>query len=153
MSDDPKKLLLAFIQQLDPAQVVVAQKAIEDSALGNKFAAAAENPLGLGLPAKAPALWRERTTGQKVSPTDFIHKYYGEWIGKGLTRAHIGQLDKTLYNAYAKSIKTHPELSIKDLPSEERVSTDDPVESLERRRACNRDAQTRLRAKKAGFTL
>lgn len=95
------------------------------------------------LPAVAPALWLKRTNKQQQAP-DFIEKTYGQWLGKGLTRAHIHKLDAPLYNALARWLtvnKTLPE-GVK-LPTQAEWNADsiDPaveVERAKRHREANR---------------
>ena len=97
------------------------------------------------LPLLAPALWEERTTGREVSPADFIRQHYAQWLGNGLTRAHIGKLDEKLYVAYARQISRTPEKALAELPSEPRQKRDDPEEALERIRAQTRASVARSR--------
>ena len=53
------------------------------------------------LPAEPPALWLKRSN-RKEAPIDFISREYAPWLGKGLSRPHIRQLDKSLYLALYK---------------------------------------------------
>ena len=94
-----------FFLSLSGTEYRIAEQAILKTSLREKFiemVGVSETDKESGsLPTKAPALWAERKTGREVSPVDFIHQHYGPWLGKGLTRAHIGQLDKPLYTALA----------------------------------------------------
>lgn len=101
-------------------------------------------------PADAPPLWAERTTGRKVSPVDWIRRHYGNkdpdnWDPMGLTRARLGQIDKKLYEAYARQISRSPESGIPELPSEPRQKRIDPEEALERVKAQTRASVARHR--------
>lgn len=51
----------------------------------------------VSLPTEAP----EKYNGLRgpETPPAFVQRVYGEWLGQGLTRAHIRQLDPTLYQA------------------------------------------------------
>jgi hypothetical protein len=59
------------------------------------------------LPEKAPEKWSERTAGRTENPVTFINRVYAPWLGKGLTRPHLNQLDHSLYVAHAKWQKRH----------------------------------------------
>ena len=134
-----KSRLALALFNLSAAKVRKLETLLLESPLAEDFSQNAVHPLGdPDLPAKAPELWSERTTGRKVSPADFIRKNYEQWLGKGLTRAHIGILDKPLYTAYAKQIKRTPEAVIDGLPTDQRIPYDDPEEALERIREGNR---------------
>jgi hypothetical protein len=137
---EKKRLLLAFCKSADGPAIDEAFALLEGKALLK-----APEPGDGSLPLTAPALWEERTTGRKVSPADFVRTYYAPWIGNGLTRAHIGQLDRPLYMAYARQVSRTPASAITELPSEERLKRDDPVEALERIRAQTRASVSRLR--------
>ena len=62
---------------------------------------AAEVQLSSFLPKKAPKLWLERKNKDE-SPVDFIRRVYAPWLGKGLGKPHIRQLDMSLYEALRK---------------------------------------------------
>ena len=61
------------------------------------------------LPSKAPALWKQRTTGPEVPPPQFIEKHYSKWLGRGLTRSDLRKLDRPLYQAFASWIRRNPD--------------------------------------------
>ncbi|MEO0383199.1 MAG: hypothetical protein AAF234_06545 [Pseudomonadota bacterium] len=63
-----------------------------------------------GLPIEAPHVWGAEPDNE-LSPADFIKRYYGPWIGKGLSRARIAKLDFKLAEAYSSWIRPsrHPE--------------------------------------------
>lgn len=132
-----KKDIAEAMRQLKPELFAAFQKAISQQ---TSLKGAAEN-----LPTVAPALWEERTTGREVSPADFIRKHYEPWLGKGLTRAHIGQLDEKLYAAYARQISRSPDKAIAELPTEPRQKRSDPDEALDRIRAQTRASVARSR--------
>ena len=135
---DKKRLLAAFCKNAQAHEIEQAFTLLaSDPSLRSIITG--ENEQSGGLPRKAPSLWHERTTGRSVSPADFIRLHYTPWFEKGLTRAHLVQLDKPLYTAYAQQVHRTPEKLIPELPSEVRVKRDDPVEALERIRAQARE--------------
>lgn len=66
----------------------------------------------VSLPTVAPELW-QKGRGNPETPPQFIERVYGEWLGRGLNRAHVGHLDpglyRALYNWLAKPENTLPE--------------------------------------------
>ncbi|PQA86026.1 hypothetical protein [Hyphococcus luteus] len=65
------------------------------------------------LPKRAPELYRDRKDRSEKAP-DFIKRVYSDFIGKGLSKAHIRQLDRGLYQALYNWLKDN-ELPV-DLP-------------------------------------
>jgi hypothetical protein len=59
--------------------------------------------------------WISKRKGGKLSPSEYIREMFGDLFERGLTRAHIANLEGTLDNAYAKEIHAHPERRIKKL--------------------------------------
>lgn len=53
------------------------------------------------LPTKAPELYKDRPD-RKMKPDAFIRNVYKHWLGKGLLRPHIKDLDESLYRALYK---------------------------------------------------
>lgn len=53
------------------------------------------------LPDKAPELYKERTN-RKEKPDAFIRRVYAKWLGRGLLRPHIKDLDSAAYRAMYK---------------------------------------------------
>jgi hypothetical protein len=144
--EERKEALKASIDAASDRDVEGLEGLIKRSKLAAAFGMAQEDiPNETNLPSAAPALWDKRKTGREVSPADFIRKHYGAWIGKGLTRAHIGKLDQKLYAAYARQVSRSPEKAVEDLPSEERTKRSDPEEALERIRAQTRQSVARHR--------
>lgn len=68
------------------------------------------------LPAEAPALWLQRADRSQTPPA-FIREHYRPWLGKGLTQAHILRLDRSLYNALHKWLRSNPMPPDLDLPT------------------------------------
>jgi hypothetical protein len=68
------------------------------------------------LPAQAPAKWRERSK-KSETPLEFIAREYGQWLGKGLTRAHLRQLDMSLYDALKHWLRSNTSPPGFDLPT------------------------------------
>lgn len=69
----------------------------------------------LPLPATAPEQWSKRE-GRKENPVKFIRRVYGPWLGRGLMRAHLRELDQPLYRAYAVWLHRNPDDVIAELP-------------------------------------
>lgn len=69
-----------------------------------------------------PVKWKGKRGrgGGPESPVEFIRRVYGpqggNWLGHGLTRAHITRYDPTLSQAYGNWVRRHPE-DILDLPT------------------------------------
>lgn len=73
-------------------------------------------PAGAGeLPAKAPEIWAGRDRSVKTNPAQFIRRVYGLWLGRGLKRGHLRELDPQLYQAFANWVFRHPEDDIPEL--------------------------------------
>jgi hypothetical protein len=73
------------------------------------------------FPDKAPALWAERED-RKKNPADFITSVYEQWLGHGLTQAHILHLDKQLYFAFHKWLRSNDMPAGLDLPTRRQVN-------------------------------
>lgn len=58
-----------------------------------------DNPSMDELPTQAPEFYKTREN-RKEKPPEFIKRVYGEWLGKGLLRPHIKQLDFSLYQNF-----------------------------------------------------
>lgn len=69
------------------------------------------------LPSKAPALWAQRDLNLRQNPPQFFHAVYDAWLGKGLTRKTLRDLDPDLYRAITVWEVRHPEDRIQDLPT------------------------------------
>ncbi len=104
------------------------------------------------LPDRAPALYKERAN-KSQSAEEFTHIHYSEYFGKGLTRAALKRLDKSLYGMLMKG--GFPE-SLKDaIPPAQgkggggkgkaRLSD---KEAIERKRARDREASRRYYERK-----
>lgn len=97
--------------------------------LSRFFAAALDGPQAqqgarsvvADLPFQAPELWLERDRNIKTNPAAFVRRVYGAWIGKGMKRGDLRELDKPLYQALANWVARHPE---DDLPELSRQSED-----------------------------
>ncbi|MDO9223612.1 MAG: hypothetical protein Q7U20_07860 [Caulobacter sp.] len=71
---------------------------------------------GRHVPTKAPALWlSDRDPDDK--PPDFIRRHYAPWLGKGLRRADLRQLDPSLYDALRQHLLKHEMPADIDLPT------------------------------------
>lgn len=74
----------------------------------------------LALPKKAPVLWEDRTKKQetsKLNPARFTRNVYEVWLGQGLTRKYLRELDPNLYRALSVWETRHPEDRITELPT------------------------------------
>lgn len=79
----------------------------------SRISASIEQPR---LPDAAPEEWDKRDPGRE-NPAQFVRRVYAKWIGNGLTRPLVRQLDMPLYRALAAWISRHPEDDFGDLPS------------------------------------
>lgn len=61
------------------------------------------------LPAAAPETWKERDLNRRENAPAFIRRVYGPWIGHGLTRAALSELDHDLYRALGVWLTRHPD--------------------------------------------
>jgi hypothetical protein len=76
----------------------------------------------VAMPTKAPTRWLDRKD-RSETPIDFIRREYAEWLGRGLSRPHIRQLDKSLYAALTNWISENGELpSDFDLPTKKELN-------------------------------
>lgn len=74
------------------------------------------------LPTKPPARWLDRQDRQE-SPIDFIRREYSPWLGRGLSRPHIRNLDKSLYAALCNWISEHGKMPDDlDLPTRREIN-------------------------------
>lgn len=67
------------------------------------------------LPSEAPEIYAGLRGPE--TPPDFITRVYGEWLGHGLTRAHIRKLDPSLYQAIDNWSRKNPWPDDVDLPT------------------------------------
>lgn len=104
-------------------------------------------PLPRALPETAPETY-QGLRGPETPPA-FVKRVYGEWLGHGLDRAHIRNLDSTLYQAIVNWSRRNEWPSDVDLPTRsekttrwvERITTGDVSEDQ------LRDARNLLAAK------
>lgn len=88
------------------------------------------------LPKVAPELYLDRLD-KKESPADFTFRVYEPWLGKGISRPHIKELDEALYrNLYRRGL---PDSLAEILPKAQGRSASElklsDAEILQRRRA------------------
>jgi hypothetical protein len=98
------------------------------------------------LPLKAPELYKERTD-RKEKAEAFVRRVYAPWLGKGLLRPHLKQLDEPAYRALYKA--GFPDDFETLLPtaqgrSQESLSRSDE-ESMQRKRTLTRASVARVR--------
>jgi hypothetical protein len=70
----------------------------------------------ISLPTHAPTAWKDDKQPGETPPA-FIKRVYGEWLGKGLDRAHIRNLDRPLYVALDNWLRQHDMPLDVDLPT------------------------------------
>lgn len=105
------------VKQLDPVQ----RKTLLTQFFAEALEGVAEDPKrAQELPATAPLLWANRDPDRKLNPAAFTREVYGAWLGKGLTRGGLRDLDRQLYQVLATWITRHPE---DDIPELTRQST------------------------------
>lgn len=82
------------------------------------------------LPTAAPETWVARDLNRRENAPTFIRRVYSPWIGRGLTRARIKELDPDLYRALSVWLTRHPDDMIAaDLPRKSDV-LDDLIQDL-----------------------
>lgn len=133
-------------QSLDPVEREQVIQAVIHSLAEN-------TPAKVPFPRKAPALWTDRDPNQKITPAEFTRNIYRRWIGNGLTRRHLRELDESLYHALSVWEHRHPDDTIQELPTLAQV-IDQKIERLsaeftpEDLRKLGTTLQTRLRREK-----
>lgn len=78
-------------------------------------------PYGPALPDKAPELYQAREDRSEMAP-EFIRRVYGQWMGHGLMRNHLLELDKPLYMALAQWLQKHDMPDWLDLPTKKQLN-------------------------------
>lgn len=88
------KRLTAYVQEHgeDGLKEIACQLFPEWFAVRSMDGEAASNVLK--LPTEAPEKYPGLTGGE--TPPDFVQRVYGQWLGQGLTRAHVNRLDPKL---------------------------------------------------------
>jgi hypothetical protein len=83
-----------------------------------KFSGAPDSTheLHLGNPAK----WRARKD-RNESPVDFIRREYAQWLGRGLTKAHLRRADKGLYDSLNYWLQKNQAPDGFDLPTKQQM--------------------------------
>jgi len=77
------------------------------------------------LPKVAPETWTDRDLNKRETPPDFIRRVYAPWVGKGLSRKDLKQLDPSLYRALSVWLTRHPEDQMaKSLPTQSDILND-----------------------------
>lgn len=100
------------------------------------------------LPDEAPLRWRNRDTNSDTStinPAKFVRMVYQDWIGRGMTRKHLNDLDPELYRALSVWEHRHPDDRIAELPT--------LAEVIDRQIAMLSDILTPGELRKLGSTL
>lgn len=69
------------------------------------------------FPKRAPALWKDRNRNDETNPALFTRATYEQWLGHGLTRQHLRELDADLYRALSVWEHRHPSDRITELPT------------------------------------
>ena len=96
-------LLISEFEKLDDSEqmLVVA------------FAEALRNP---ELPEAAKIKYKDRVNKEQ-DPVSFTREHYGDFLGKGLTRAHIQKIDSSLYRGLVNWSQNHEFPSDFELPT------------------------------------
>lgn len=68
------------------------------------------------LPQSAPELYRNRKDPRE-GINAFLRRVYKAWLGKGMTRSHLNDLDSAAYTAYKNLLYYHGEDAGIDLPT------------------------------------
>lgn len=76
-----------------------------------------QSPSRPTLPKRAPTLWKDRDRNDETNPALFTRGTYEQWLGHGLTRQHLRELDADLYRALSVWEHRHPEDRITELPT------------------------------------
>lgn len=89
-----------------------------------------------------------------LNPVEFTRKVYASWIGEGLTRKDLNEIDPDLYKALAVWEHRHPEQRIHELPTatqviDEKIALLSAEMSEEELRKLGSAIQSRHRRKKA----
>lgn len=82
-------------------------------------------------PSSPPEQWGHREPGRE-NPVQFIRRVYAAWLGRGLSRRQLRNLDPALYRAFSVWVHRHPDDAIPELPSMS-DETDLLIETLSRR--------------------
>jgi hypothetical protein len=75
----------------------------------------------MGTPVRAPRLWSDREADDSTSPPAFIRRHYSRWLGFGLTRKDLRNLDPPLYNALSVWEHRHPDERLTELQTASEV--------------------------------
>lgn len=75
---------------------------------------------GLRLPDVAPECYQRRTDHAE-KPAAFIARVYRQWLGHGLTQAHLLHLDRPLYHALHNWLRQNDMPDWLDLPSKKQM--------------------------------
>lgn len=154
------KLIDHVDEILDEATTTLQEREKALNRLSREFSklAALCDPITADIFAKEPQKWvsKRGRSGGPENPVEFIRRVYGpqggNWLGHGLTRAHLGAYDPKLYDAYAGWIRPtrHPEDDL-NLPTTQRenLSQLSPEEALARHRRQRREQVKRTRLRKA----
>lgn len=73
------------------------------------------------LPEEAPELYQARSDRSEKPPM-FIKRVYADWLGQGLARHHLLQLDEALYMALANWLKKNELPEDLDLPTKKEIA-------------------------------
>ena len=89
-----------------------------------------EDSAPLELPQTAPEFWKTRDLNLRENAPQFIRRVYAQWLGRGLERKDIAQLDQDLYKALSVWLSRHPKDPIvADLPPQ-REKLDELIDEL-----------------------
>ncbi|MDW6025883.1 hypothetical protein SAZ10_29395 [Mesorhizobium sp. BAC0120] len=127
------RIALAIQDVFEEAQLDEAQRRQLLTRIFRAFAAPQ-----IVLPQTAPERYADRAD-RSENAVAFIGRVYQPWLGKGLTQAHLGRLDKQLYMALHNWLRHNPLPPDLDLPKKSevvsrQVASTDPAMIREARR-------------------
>jgi len=97
-----------------------------DRMLSGSDTAPPENAVPLN---QAPESWQHRDLNRRENPTQFVRRVYAPYIGHGLTRPLMRQLDPHLYRALTVWEVRHPADRMVELPTLSQL-IDDKIRAL-----------------------
>lgn len=118
--NDPLEAAKTFLIELSSTHNLKPDAVVDMlKALTQYFAlqAVTQTASDASLPSVAPELWASRSKEDRRNPRDFAEQVYADWIGKGLTRKKLNQLDSDLYRALTVWEARNPEARLSTIPT------------------------------------
>ena len=82
------------------------------------------------LPEQPPETWAARDLNRRETPPQFITRAYAQWLGRGLSRKDLKNLDPDLYRALSVWLTRHPEDDIAKALPRKSDKLDDLIDKL-----------------------